>query len=225
MPWSQKRALVQRFLSVCESWGSVATWALSVCLKIPCLVTVHIVSTCHRVNPHGRGQVDGEDERSEGARQVHLKTVSWVVAWNIILSFCCCCCCCCECSISPPKLPLELELFYILTSSLASPSIPKKDYRPKISTLLMIPGKIQAPDPLENIPREHIHWRTSSPSIILTWWSAENSFLGWQVLNGHVKGKSPLILFPSNDECDGQEDCQWFVKENYGKLLTITLVW
>ena len=87
MPWSQKRALVQRFLSVCESWGSVATWALSVCLKIPCLVTVHIVSTCHRVNPHGRGQVDGEDERSEGARQVHLKTISWVVAWNMILIF------------------------------------------------------------------------------------------------------------------------------------------
>ena len=40
------------------------------------LIPVHIVSTCHCVNPHGRGQVDGEDERSEGARQVHLKTVS-----------------------------------------------------------------------------------------------------------------------------------------------------
>ena len=61
----------------------------------------------------------------------------------MILSFCCCF----EFSISPQKLPLELELFYILTSSLASPSTPKKDYRPKISTLLMIPGKIQTPRP------------------------------------------------------------------------------
>ena len=75
-------------------------------------------SKIKNVNPHGRGQVDGEDEGSKGAGKVHLKTVSWVVAWNIILSFFCVCCdylipsC-----LQHPAIPPCLTLFMALKNS------------------------------------------------------------------------------------------------------------
>ena len=115
-------------------------------------------SKIKNVNPHGRGQVDGEDEGSKGAGKVHLKTVSWVVAWNIILSFFVC----------------LLWFNPILPSTSCHPSLPHLIHGPQ----KLSPNQTHIPTQnLLNLPKEHTLWRTSSSSsfspddliFILTW--------------------------------------------------------